>query len=115
MRGARAIRRVADRAVLNANQPRNVDKGDWHDMSRKRLCWLLVVEAWELVRAVWVAYCALRDYGSYMEMCGNRYDGLPEYHQAAEQLWARVKETRRHVEHEAGDCVAFAAFIADRV
>lgn len=98
-RGASEIRRVAELALLKVNLPENVAKSSWRNMTRSRLFWLLVVEVWELGRALWVLHRLRRRLG---------WGVTP--HEADVLAAARL-----NVQHEAGDVVAFCAFLVDRI
>lgn len=104
-RGLREINHVAALAIRNVNRPGNAAKGCWRELSRRRLFWLLVVEVWELGDAMWSLYCLRR-----------RYDRTPQWEDDARE-WLRIEleAARHHVKHEIGDCVAFLAFLGDRV
>lgn len=97
-RGAAEIRRVAELALFKVNLPENVAKESWKRMSRSRLFWLLLIEVWELGVALWRLHVLRRRVGRYM---------TPDEAEAIEAV-------RRNVQHEAGDVVAFCAFLVDR-
>lgn len=114
MRGADAVQRVADRAVENMNLPRNAVKGNWLDVSARRLFALLLAEVWELGVALWQMYL-LRD-KLRQTIRSERY--APDritYLAERDRLRGAVEKARLHVKHEAGDCVSFLAMIADRI
>ena len=100
-RGTNEIRRVAELALFKVNLPENVAKSTWRNMTRRRLFWLLVVEVWELGCALKTLHFArLRWYESH---CTD-----PALHE-------ELLRARRNAQHEAGDVVAFCAFLVDRV
>lgn len=102
-RGAKEIRRVAELALFKVNLPENVAKGSWRNMTRRRLFWLLMVEVWELGWAL----CALY-------FLRNRWENAPYYSSERSELFERVLVAKRNAQNEAGDVVAFCAFIVDR-
>lgn len=109
MRAFKAVSRVASQAVLNANLPRNVVKGEWRCMRRRRLYWLFLVEVFELTRALVHLLRAQREYALTQPHLTDDIYGRS--HGAA--LQHAIQKARLHVEHEAGDCVAFLAFLLD--
>lgn len=98
-RGAKEIRRVAELALFKVNLPENAAKQSWRAMTRRRLFWLLIVEVWELGLAMWTLYRLRRRLG---------HGVTPDEAEA-------IAVARRNVQHEAGDVVAFCAFLVDRV
>lgn len=95
-RGAKEIRRVAELALFKVNLPENVAKASWKDMSKVRLFWLLIVEVGELARALWILHRVRRKLGWLTA------DNVEE-----------LEAAKRNVQHEAGDVVAFCAFLVD--
>ena len=111
LRGYKEIQTVAELAVRNVNMPRNVAKSSWKHTARRRLFLMLLIEVWELFKALWAYFWARDD---YQQLFADFYD-LPEYVRALEEAKDKMLKARDAVKHEAGDCVAFLAFIVDRL
>lgn len=106
-RAANEIQQLADLAIARANDPRNVRKGEWPH-SRRKLFWLLLVEVGELFGALVVLWLARWRHDRYRVQY---VSGSPSITQARREY----EKARSHVEHEAGDCAAFLAFLVSRI
>lgn len=114
MRGSEAVRAVAGQAVENMNLPRNAVKGGWEGLTPRRLFWLLLVEVRELAGALWRLYL-LRDKLRQTVRSERRAWDRCAYRADRDRLRAEIEKARQAVKHEAGDVVAFAAMIFDRI
>ena len=104
-RGLGAVERVAEQAVHNINLPRNFEKGSWKHISKRRLFVMLLVEVWELFKALYELHKAKNKYN-----CSLEHDFKDR-----ELAYEEMEAARDMVKYEAGDCVAFVAFIVDRL
>lgn len=114
MRGAEAVQRVADQAVENMNLPRNASKGGWGGLSLRQLFLKLLVECWELAGAITRIRRTRRRLVQLQKFRG-RWGGGVETLAAISQATEDLEKARQHAKHEAGDVVAFAAMIFDRI
>lgn len=113
-RAAQTVQILADQAIANTNQPRNAAKGDWCALSRRRIFWLFLVEVGELFNALRRLWALQREYRYAVDHEGYATDWLL-WHMHVEDLKESMQIARGHVKHEAGDCVAFLAFLVDRL
>jgi len=84
MRGEKQIQSLAQAAIIQANLPKNVEKGDWRDETELALCNKLDEEVRELFDAVY------------------QYRANP------------TPETQQRVREEAGDVVNVVMMLADK-
>lgn len=111
MRGEIAISRVAEQAIRNVNLPRNVAKSTWKHISKRRLFVMLLVEVWELFKALHAYHKACW----MLNDLNDDFAGLAEYEKALAIAREEVEAARDAIRYEAGDCVAFVAFIVDKL
>lgn len=113
IRAAEEITLVCNVAIDRANDPRNIGKGPW-STNRGHLFWLLLLEVWELGWALLALWRAERQYHRNCN-AGSGTKDRELYWKRGTELYRGVEKARQHVRHEAGDCVAFLAFILDRL
>lgn len=115
MRGSEAVRAVAGQAVENMNLPRNAVKGGWEGLTFRRLFWLLLVEVRELAGALWRLSRLRAELRRHERAGASGWLDRIAYLAERDQLREEIEKARRAVKHEAGDVVAFAAMISDRI
>jgi hypothetical protein len=114
MRGSEAVQAVAGQAVENMNLPRNAVKGGWEGLTLRRLFWFLLAEVRELAGALW-RLSRLRSELHQLEREERLAWDRCAYLADRDRLRAEIEKARQAVKHEAGDVVAFAAMIFDRI
>lgn len=100
------IARMAEKEIKLLNIDRNLAKGDWSGLSRKRLLWLAAKEFIELISAV---YSLARAEKSHSRACSYWGDHWPY----CDEVAAKVIAAREHVKHEAADLRNFVMMIVD--